>query len=79
AMLMAEFALRRRRIRILGPDPYESRPSRTLRFLKISLGRVRAVVIFCECPILFLALDCLVQRSPAGGETKLQRALTNCQ
>ena len=38
--------------------------------------RVRAVFVYCDCSILFLALDCLVQRSPAGGETELFRALT---
>jgi len=40
------------------------------------LGRVRAAGIASECPILFLALSCLVQFSPAGGETELLRALT---
>ena len=47
----------------------ESPRFKNLRFLKISLWRVRFALIYSECSILFLALDCLVQFSPAGGET----------
>ena len=46
--------------------------------LKDLPGRVRAVLVYCDCSILFLALGCLVPFSTACGETGLFRALTGC-
>jgi hypothetical protein len=41
------------------------------------LGRVCTALIVSDCPILFLALNCLVLFSPAGGEIAAIRALAD--